>query len=504
MKKLDKSGRLQWAGPLALGKYVRIGRTGSAKLVLIGLLAFVAVGGLVVLILLPGMLEDSRTLGSSTLPATRDADASAAVETLEQNTSAVARRLPKDSPDAEPLPDEQEQALRKEQFEVANRLVLAHPSSASAAFVLGMTYVELGKTTEAVEHLQRCIRLNPRYAYAHDHLGRIAVIRGEHDKAVTLFRKALEIDPKAAEIHFHLARALALLGKFQEAIPPLRKEIQISPKTGANHHLLGEIYLQQQEYGKAIQSFETAIAVQPKLAWPYYGLATACERMGRRDEGKQYREKFKELTAKGQKAGRHWREVYDSMKDTRQSVAHSHTTAGRVYRAQKDDAIAERIWKRAAAIDPKSTVCRAELAALYQQKNRFSEALPLYKQLTEIQPGNGVNYLYLGQVNARLKRFQDAERAYQKVTQVAPKRPEGYRALAQLYLRIGRKIPEAKTLAARAVKLAPIAVNYFVLASACNKSGDRGGAVSAIRKAVRLDPLNAEYQQMYLLIQGGR
>ena len=482
MKTPKTSGPCWPAGFSALGEHVRIGRTGKARIVLVGVLGLVIAGGFLILVLRPGpgTPEVPQTPGATTLPATQSADVSTTVGTVEQ-----------------------EQALRKEQFDVANSLVLAHPSSASAAFVMGMTYVELGKTTEAVKHLQRALSLNPRYFHAYDQLARIAVVKGEHDKAVTLFGKALELNPKAPEIHFRLARTLALLGRFQEAISPLRKEIEISPEAGVMHHLLGEIYLQQQEYGKATQSFETAIAVQPNLAWAYYGLATVCDRTARPDEGKQYRKNFKDLTAEGQQAGRHWRKAYDSMKGTRQSVAVSHTTVGRVYRTRGDRRSAERVWKRAAVIDPKYALCRAELATMYQQNSRFAEALPLYKQLTEIQPENGVHYLHLGHVNARLKRFQDAERAYRKVTQVAPKRSEGYRALAQLYLQMGRKLPQAKTLASRAVELAPIAMNYFVLANVCNKCGDRRGANSAAQEAVRLDPLNFEYQKMYLLIQGG-
>jgi tetratricopeptide (TPR) repeat protein len=299
-----------------------------------------------------------------------------------------------------------------------------------------------------------------------------------------------------------MARALALLGRFEEAIPVLQAEIQLAPRAGVNHHLLGEVYLQRKEYEKAIQSFGRAIAIQPDLAWPHYGLATACARLGRREESKRHREKFRTLSARGQKAGRHWREAYDSMKVSRQSVAHSHTIAGRVYRSRGDEGSAERIWKRAAAIDPRASVCRAELAALYMQKGRFSDALPLCGQLTEIQPRNGVHHLHLGQVHARLGRFEEAERAYRKVTEVAPERPEGYRALAELYVQTGRNLPEARTLASRAVALQPIAPHYVVLAMACHRGGDRAGALAAIRRAVRMDPGNADYRRIQTLIEG--
>ena len=100
-----------------------------------------------------------------------------------------------------------------------------------------------------------------------------------------------------------------------------------------------------------------------------------------------------------------------------------------------------------------------------------------------------------------MNRFDEAEKAYKKVIEVAPKRSDGYRALAQLYLQLNRNLPDAKKLASKAVELEPAAMNYFILAAACDKNADREGALMALGRAIELDPNNTQYLSTQQLIQ---
>jgi Flp pilus assembly protein TadD len=45
-------------------------------------------------------------------------------------------------------------------------------------------------------------------------------------------------------------------------------------------------------------------------------------------------------------------------------------------------------------------------------------------------------------------------------------------------------------------------LNYFILAAACDKNGDRAGAIAAIGRAIELDPNNMQYRRTQQLIQG--
>ncbi|MHC4557233.1 MAG: tetratricopeptide repeat protein [Planctomycetota bacterium] len=397
--------------------------------------------------------------------------------------------------------EEQDRALRNEQIEVARRLLAAFPDDTNAAFLMGMAYFEQGNVVEAEEHLEKSLKLLPHRADAYDHLGRIALLKGEYKRAVTLFCKALKNDPNMPGIHFRIAKAHVFLGNPRKAISELQKDIEISPGFSESYCLLGETYSQLKEYQKAKENYEVAIQIRPDYTKAYYGLATVCARQGLKDKCREYQQKFKQFEAEDRRAGRHWRQVLDPLRVTRESVAHTHTDIGRVYHTHGYSDRAEQLWQKAATLDPNNVDCRFHLAALYLQKQRLSDALKLYEQLTQIEPESGISYFFIGKINTQRNRFDDAEKAYKKVIEVTPNRSDGYRALAQLYMQINRNSPEAKILASKAVELEQIAGNYFILAAACDKNGDLAGALSAIERAIELDPDNGQYQRVYRLIQ---
>jgi len=355
---------------------------------------------------------------------------------------------------------ERDRALRKEQLDVAHNLLATFPDDTNAAFLVGMAYFEQGNATDAKEYLEKSLNLQPRRADAWDHLGRIALLKGQYDEAIMLFRRALDIEPGTPGIHFRIAKAQVFLGNLEDAVLELQKDVELFPKAWDSYGLLGETYLQLREYQKAKENFEAAIRVKPDYTKAYYGLATACTRLGLKDECKAAQQKFKQLEAEDQKAGRHWRQVLEPLMVTRRSVAHTHTDIGRVYNEHGYPEKAKQLWQKAAILDPNNTDCRFHLSALYLQNRQPLDALKLYEQIAQSEPENGVSYFFIGNINAQLNRFDEAERAYKKVIEVAPERPEGYHALARLYLQLNRNLPEAKELAARAVKLDPDNVQY--------------------------------------------
>jgi len=78
-----------------------------------------------------------------------------------------------------------------------------------------------------------------------------------------------------------------------------------------------------------------------------------------------------------------------------------------------------------------------------------------------------------------------------------PQDPAAYAALAQLYVRAGRKLPQARELAWRAVSLAPTAQNYVVLGGVCEKAGDLAGARAALERAMALEPGNEQFRRWH-------
>jgi Flp pilus assembly protein TadD len=330
----------------------------------------------------------------------------------------------------------------------------------------------------------------------------VALLREEHEKAAALWRKAAALDPTLPGVHYHLAQALAAMGESGEAIAVLKKDVQDSAKAGQGHWLLGQLYVQLKEYEKAKNSYQTALQLQPDHAKAYYGLAVLSARLGQSDQARRYMDRFKQLKTRDVKLDKGRRSTYDDLEVMRAQVAGTYSDVGTVYAAHGNLPEAEQLWRKAAILDPGNTACRTNLATLYQRNRRQREAVEICEQLRALEPDNPVRYLNLGILRARLRQFDAAEQALRKACELAPRRSDGYRLLAQIRLDRNEGGAETMELARQAVRLEPIAPNYFVLGAACAKNGDLAGARSALQRAMALDPGNPKYRRTYELFQG--
>ncbi|UCG59603.1 MAG: tetratricopeptide repeat protein, partial [Phycisphaerales bacterium] len=379
------------------------------------------------------------------------------------------------------------------------------PDVVDPIVLMGNVQGRHGNTTEAVRFWKKGLELNPKRADVYSGMGWLAMRKGECEEAILHWRKVLEIAPRMPGVHNGIARALTVLGRKEEAIEELEKDIQISPQSSLSYFLLGQEYLQQKKYEKAKRNYEMAISLQPDLPNAYYGLFTVCSRLKQRAKAREYMAIFKKLDAedvtKEKKLLEGRSEASDDLVSMRENVAETYMYAERIYRALGQAQRTEELLKRAATLAPKNTECLMKLASFYRINERLPEALQMYKELTEIEPENGVHYRNIGILCTRLKRFADAEEAFGRVIALTPESSSGYRSLAQLYLDMDRELPKARELAERAVVLEASAANYFVLGWACDENGDRDSAISAVKRALELDPGNPKYRQVYEHIQ---
>jgi Flp pilus assembly protein TadD len=114
-----------------------------------------------------------------------------------------------------------------------------------------------------------------------------------------------------------------------------------------------------------------------------------------------------------------------------------------------------------------------------------------------IEPDRADTYLMTGIIYSRVKRLDDTQPAFDKAIEQAPQQPEAYNKQASLYLGANRKLPKARALAETAVQLQPVAINYVTLCQARDRTGDFAGALSAIERAMALDPDNAKFRRIY-------
>lgn len=144
--------------------------------------------------------------------------------------------------------------LKIQQAEAA---VNKKPADPGAQMDLGSAYLEVGKDSDAIEHLEVAVKLAPNVWLTHYALGNAYVVVGETKKAIEQFELAIVAEPS----------------------------------NGAVRYGLGELYLRNKNYKKAATVLEGATVVEPTAADTRVLLGKAYEKLGRKtDAAAQYRE----------------------------------------------------------------------------------------------------------------------------------------------------------------------------------------------------------------------
>jgi tetratricopeptide (TPR) repeat protein len=103
---------------------------------------------------------------------------------------------------------------------------------------LGAGYLALGRTEQAIEHLEEAIEMKPNFAYAHLTLAHALVKVGRRQEAICEFREAIRLNPGNATAHLNLGTLLDEEGKIDEAIREYQKAISIRPELAEAHNNL--------------------------------------------------------------------------------------------------------------------------------------------------------------------------------------------------------------------------------------------------------------------------
>ncbi len=388
-------------------------------------------------------------------------------------------------------------ALQCEAVALADRLIRDFPDDLEVLYTRGLILNKFVNREEAVRCWQECLRYDPDFAEAHYDLGKALFKMGQYEEAVASLRRAVELKASPADTRVQLADALINLGRPAEVIPVMLEQVRQAPEETAGWFYLGHAYFLLGDYERAAVLYRCALDRNPRCHQAWHGLARVCQKRG---EAERARECLRLVTLFQadffQRHHERKRKDFGELDTLEGALAGAYSDAGRIYLARGNVAAAEECWEKAAAMDPMNITSRVALLRLYTDTGREAAMRPLLEQLCKIEPDNPVHFRNLGVYLSKQKDVEGAEAALRRFVELAPDQADACSALAEFYVRTGRKLSEAVALARRAVALDPRAENYYLLSQACAKTGDRSGTLTAIGRALELDPANPKYRAL--------
>jgi tetratricopeptide (TPR) repeat protein len=166
----------------------------------------------------------------------------------------------------------------------AEALVSRVPASARNRAFLGSSYMEAGRTGDAIPHLQEAVRLDPKNASAHNYLAGALLGTGRTAEAILHFRRAVDLSPLDERMPFNLGYALNAAGRPAEAAAAFRQALARNPDFARAHENLGLYLLKTGKVGDALEHLGRSAKLNPTSPDALNNYGAALVTAGRRDE----------------------------------------------------------------------------------------------------------------------------------------------------------------------------------------------------------------------------
>jgi len=155
-----------------------------------------------------------------------------------------------------------------------------------AHFNIGLSHLREGRTSLALDEIQKAIRADPKNAYFYKALGVCYMQMRKYPDAATALRKSLQLNPYYVDARNDLGTALILGGKRDEGKAELLGAFNepTNPAPDLTARNLGQAYLDEKNYNEAASWFRSSLGRNDKVVDSYLGLAEAQQGLGHADE----------------------------------------------------------------------------------------------------------------------------------------------------------------------------------------------------------------------------
>jgi protein O-GlcNAc transferase len=163
----------------------------------------------------------------------------------------------------------------------ARALTKRFPRHGRSWQMLALSQVELGRTEDALEAMQRAAELLPEDATVHNALGRILYAQNRFEEAQDCLRRALDINPNFLDACRNLGPVLGTLGHYPEAEACLRRALEIGPETSSVYNNIGWVCRLDGRMPEAETALRRALELNPEFFPARHNSAIVFKSQGR-------------------------------------------------------------------------------------------------------------------------------------------------------------------------------------------------------------------------------
>jgi tetratricopeptide (TPR) repeat protein len=368
---------------------------------------------------------------------------------------------------------------------------------ADAMEVTARFYLLIGQHETAERYWEKALQISPNYAYALEGLGKLAMKRGDYDLADGCFKRAMIAAPESNNAVHSRADVLIKKGEVDQAIEILEAFVLSHPSSAITHLWVGQASLAKRDFKKSLGAFESVLKNEPNNHVAQQGLATSLIRLGRREEAKQWLDRYQQTRPSAPSIS-----LEQTLKAEGIDLGKTLVEVASIY--QKHGLFQESLdlLMQACASDQSSQVARKRAIDVANLLGRTSDGVELFLQLTRLAPDNRNYWRGLGRLCLKEERWKPAQQAIQRWIELDPDDPDAHMSMAEVYLRSNEDVGLAVKPSSLAVQLRGSASDFVTYAQSLLLSGDRIGAIEAMNIAIQKEPENTHFHQILRQLQG--
>ena len=277
-------------------------------------------------------------------------------------------------------------------------------------FMLGNSFVKMGKTEQAIGNFKQAIELNgEKYVY-HNSLATAYQASRQFRMVVETLNKAESVLEDRYKPTFYTTRGMAYysLEKWSDAITDLEKAKSLKP-TEAVHTALGVSYFKMGHHDKAASALEKALAKDPKNATNNQLLAESLLEVGKGKDGSAKESAYNQALAAAERVLATKPGNFDAI-----------NLVGRAALGAGDYPKAEGSFSQALKLKPDYCYAMMNKAKAQIAQSKWTEAEGTLGQADKCDANNVLVHESLGFVLRKQKRLKESLVSYERANKLKP------------------------------------------------------------------------------------
>lgn len=373
---------------------------------------------------------------------------------------------------------------------------------------LGVSYLELGRHSEAEKELNEAIRIDPRQPESHAQMGRLFEETQRLQEALDSYERVLQLNPIGELASLSLLKTkliggilLARSGNMETALRLFKEAAALAPDNPDPYYNIGLVYLRRNQEALAEEAFLKVVSLNPGHLNAHLNLGKLYERLG---EAEKAEKTFFILGSLYERSGRLQEAEAAFLKVIAFNPENqeAYLDLGNLYERNNRIENALSAFGKGFELNPETPGGRRARIKLFllqgillARTGNFDSALRMFEEGIEVAPDDPELHYHVGLVHLRRNEDALAETAFLKVVSLDPQYQDAYLSLGDLYERHGQ-IDEALTAFAKGFEVNPTSpgggnarIKLFLLeGNVLARRGAFDDALKLLEQALRFSP----------------